>query len=141
MISSHHSMREVFLYGRCAMASCIFVSYYFAGISQPDYQVAMQLSRDLRAKGADVVVEGAIVPDERVKAYLNQELPRCQWFILILTPEAVRSSRIHWEVDTALNMYRQGYLVGLLAFWLVPPDRNVLPPTWSVLKTCDASRN
>jgi TIR domain-containing protein/3-keto-disaccharide hydrolase len=121
--------------------SCIFVSYYFAGVSQRDYQVAMQLAGDLRARGADVVVEGAIVPDERVRAYLNQELPRCQWFILILTPEALSSPRVHWEVDAALNMYHQGHLVGLLAFWLVPPDHGAIPPTWSVLDTCDASRD
>jgi 3-keto-disaccharide hydrolase/TIR domain-containing protein len=135
-------MREEFPYGRSVMAvSCIFVSYYFASISQRDYQVAMQLAGDLRAKGADVVVEGATVRDERVKAYLNQELPRCQWFILILTPEAVNSPRIRGEVDMALNMYRHGSLVGLLAFWLVPPDRSAIPPTWSVLDTCDASRD
>ncbi len=121
-------------------ASRVFVSY----TSQADKQYEQFVSRlmsDLRGAGADVITDGGSVSDAAFVQTLNQELPTCQWFLLIESPDAVQSPRIQMAVNTAINLLSQRQLQG--AFRVVAEQTQVhdVPPLWTKLRTFDATNN
>lgn len=119
----------------------IFVSYYAVDKRHPDYSFAVQCMRDLRMRGAEIVAESSLVPQGPAERYLDEQLSRCQWLILILTLEASRSRQVQMEVETALRLVAQQRLQGVLALMPVPCPLDALPPAWSAIRIFDADED
>ena len=119
----------------------IFVSYYSTDKTHTNYQFATQLIEFLRAKGAEVLAENAASPGNQAQSYFNAQVSRCQWYILIQTPEALQAQRIRLEVEAVLKMVEQQRLEGVLSLMLAPCVLTDMPPTWSAIRIYDASED
>jgi hypothetical protein len=94
---------------------------------------------DLRAAGADVITDGGSISDAAFVQTLNQELPTCQWFLLIESPDAVQSPRIQMAVNTAINLLSQRQLQGAFRVVAEQTQTHDVPPLWTKLRTFDAT--
>ncbi len=120
-------------------APSIYVSYYSADKTYADYQFATQLIELLRANGAEVLAQNAAFPANQ--AYFDEQVSQCQWYIVILTPEAVQASRIRLEIEAVLKKAEQQHLQGVLSLMLMPCVPTDMPPTWSAIRIYDASKD
>ncbi len=127
------------------VAPRVFISY--AKEAPNDSRFAMRLTNDLRGAGADVVTieESQANKDgsanECFEQMLNRKLPSCEWMILVQTPDALHSAHVQMAVNTALNLVVQQRMRGVLAMIAVPGNSKEMPPTWTTLKTFDASQD
>ncbi len=119
----------------------VFVSHTSIDQSDPDYRFTMQLIEDLRTHGAEVVTSISSTSDDEFIRHLNHVLPSCQWFIVILTPEALQSLRVQMEVHIAINLVVQKSMFGVLAVGSAQYDEQGLPPTWTSIKLFDATQD
>ncbi|HLH60115.1 MAG TPA: toll/interleukin-1 receptor domain-containing protein [Ktedonobacteraceae bacterium] len=119
----------------------IFVSYYAANRMHPDYLFATQCMRDLKARGAEIVAESSRIPPTLPDPYLYEQVSRCQWMLMILTPDALQSRQVQREVEVALKLATQQRLRGMLAVLPAPLPLEALPPAWSAARVFDASED
>lgn len=118
--------------------SRIFVSYTHAG-DERGSEVARQLITDLRANNAEVITDSETVSDENFLAFLNRELPQCQYLIFVQTPVALKSLRVQTAVNMALTMAAQQRIRNILRLIAVAPEGIDTQPQWSAARTFDAS--
>lgn len=119
----------------------IFVSYAFSGGTQREDQFTPRLVNDLRAAGADVIVDEASSTNEDLAQSLNHTLPGCHWLVLVQTPASLHSPRVQLAVNTALNLVVQGRMQGVLRVITEPCGPGEVPPTWTTLNLFDASKD
>src|SRR5215467_5364780 len=100
----------------------IFVSYAIAG-DERGAEVAHQLLDDLRDRGAEVVTDDGTIADEDFIAYLDRELPRCQYFILVQTAVARKSLRVQTSLSVAFKLAAQQRLRGVFRLAAVPLEK------------------
>ncbi len=122
-------------------STSIFVRYYSADQTHPNYQFAKQVIETLRAYGAEVLAENAASPDNQGQSYINWQVSRYQWYLLIQTPEAMQAQQIRLEVEGVLKMVEKQRLQGALSLMLAPCVPTDMPPSWSVIRTYDASED
>ncbi len=118
--------------------SRVFVSYTSQAGKQYE-QFAIRLMSDLRAAGTDIITDGGSVSDAAFVQTINQELPTCQWFILIESPDALQSPRIQMAVNTAINLLSQRQLQGAFRVVAEQTQPQDIPPSWTRLRTFDAT--
>jgi hypothetical protein len=94
---------------------------------------------DLRSAGADIITDGGSVSDAAFVQTINQELPTCQWFILIESPDALQAPRIQMAVNTAINLLSQRQLQGAFRVVAEQTQSRDVPPSWTKLRTFDAA--
>jgi hypothetical protein len=93
------------------MASpCIWVGCAVGENAQQGMALAQRLVRDLRKAGAEVVSESATLPDEQFLSFLQRELARCQGFILVHTPQGIRSRRVQLAIQEVQQRLKEGAL-------------------------------
>jgi hypothetical protein len=120
----------------------IFISY--AQESQQDEQFVHQLIKDLyEAELEPVTLEDqqhAFTEENFVQA-LNEKLLDCRWVLLVQTSDALASPHVQLTINTALNLAVQKRIrsVFAIATELVPPQE--IPPTWTTIRTFDASKD
>lgn len=119
----------------------VFVSYAISGGAQREDQFTTRLVNDLRAAGADVIVDEVSSTNDTLAQSLNQVLPGCNWLILVQTPAALHSPRVQLTVNTALNLVVQGRMQGVLRVITELCDAEDMPPTWTTLNQFDASKD
>jgi len=119
-------------------ASRVFVSYTNRASKQYE-QFAVRFMNDLRAAGAEVITDGGSVSDVTFVQTINQELPMCQWFIFVESPDALQSPRIQMTVNTAINLLMQRQLQGAFRVVTEQTQPQDVPPSWSKLRTFDAT--
>ena len=119
-------------------ASRVFVSYTDRAGKQYE-QFALRLMSDLRAAGSDVITDGGSISDAAFVQTINQELPTCQWFVLIESPDALQSPRIQMAVNTAINLLAQRQLQGAFRVVAEQTQAHDVPPSWTKLRTFDAT--
>jgi TIR domain len=118
----------------------IFVCYATSG-DERGAAVAQQLIDDLQANGANVVTGNEHIVEENFVEYLNQELPRCQYVILVQTPQALKSLRVQTTISMALNLVTQQRMKGVLRLLAAPLDNEDEQPLWVTPRTFDASQD
>lgn len=121
--------------------SRIFISYAFVSKNHPDYLFAVQLARDLRGAGADVLIDETNVNEQRLAQRLNQVLPSCQWLIVIQSPDALQSLRVQMAVSTTIHLVNQKKIQGVLGVITSPLDTQEIPLTWITFPVFDASQD
>jgi hypothetical protein len=68
-------------------------------------------------------------------------LPGCQWCVLLLTPEALRSPWIKLTAERALELKAQGALQEVFALQAAPFKPEEVPADWPPLTLIDATRD
>ncbi len=112
---------------------------------QRDCLFAQQLIDDLHNAGNIIVTLKdckTTIDDEQQFVYtLNQKLATCEWFLLVLTPETLQSTRIAMVVNTALTLIVQQKMRGLFTMLAAQVDQRDMPPTWTTIRMFDATQD
>ncbi|HEY7833299.1 MAG TPA: SUMF1/EgtB/PvdO family nonheme iron enzyme [Ktedonobacterales bacterium] len=112
----------------------IFVSY-----SSQDRPSAQRLVTDLKAAGAEVWWDVSGIDEGDFIAKINDALRHCQWFVLVLTPNAIASQWVNDEMNAALNRRKQGFILGVLPLLAAQCLPGSIPPLWDALHRYDAT--
>jgi hypothetical protein len=83
-------------------APSVFVSH-----SHKDDAFTARLVADLEIAGANVWVDVAGVGAEDFQKRINQALTNCEWFVLVLSPDALSSEWVEMEVHAAIRLKTQ----------------------------------
>lgn len=119
-----------------AQQASVFLAYHH---SPSEDAFAHRLVSDLRAVGVDVWYDNAgLLPGSFVEKF-NHELEKLQWLVVLMTPGAIDSPWVRYEVDTALNLYQHGRMLGVIPFIIDPTARNAMPSFWRTLVSFDAT--
>jgi pSer/pThr/pTyr-binding forkhead associated (FHA) protein len=114
----------------------VFVSY-----ASKDRPFAERLVTDLQAAGAEVWWDvGGVSEGDFIKR-INEALQKCQWFVLVLTPNAIASWWVEAEVNAAINLRKHNYMRGVLPVLAAPVQPGTIPPVWDNLHRYDAVSN
>jgi hypothetical protein len=112
----------------------VFVSH-----SHADETFTQRLVTDLRVAGADVwVAESEITYDDFIKK-INEGLTGRQWFVLIMTPDALASHWVEAEVNAAINLVQQGVMRGIVPVEAKACDSRTIPPLLARYHRYDAT--
>lgn len=114
----------------------VFVSH-----SHIDNDFAAQLVADLKAAGADVWLDVVGIDRGDFQERINEALGGCQYFVLVLMPEALRSPWVRMETHAAIKRTLEGVLHQVLPVVAQPVDPNQIPPTWATFQRYDATRD
>ena len=114
----------------------IFVSH-----SHKDDAFTQRLVSDLHAAGAEVWVDVAGISHGNFMQRIDEALQRCDWMVLVLTPNALASQYVKDEVYTALHRVNQGYMRDVIPILAAPCVPGSIPPQWDVRQRYDATAN
>jgi len=105
-----------------------------------------RLSDDLTAIGAsvrlgdpDVWADTDVAPSDSIVRSMKDTLASHQWFVLVMTPAALRSPLIQAEVDIARSLSKRHSML-IILFVAVPCDEADIPPSWAALPRIDATK-
>ncbi len=126
--------------GNVRPALRIFMSFATWG-DERGTKVVSQLLHDLQAMGVETVTADIAVAQEDFVTYLNQELPRCQYFLLVQTPLAQRSLCVQASLNVAFSLVAQKRLRGVLRLIAVPDAPETVQVFWGKSRAFDASRD
>jgi TIR domain len=115
----------------------IFVSHHH---SPEEDAFTTRLVADLRAAGADVWVDTSGIPSGSFVAKISEGLAGRQWVVLVMTPEALASPWVRAEVESGLNEYHAGRMLGVIPFVMRPCRDDEIPVLWRTLHRYDATR-
>src|SRR5215469_16661990 len=119
----------------------ILVSYHLTRATRPSYGLIPRLIADLRAAGADVVVDECDYASGDVSQATYQQMQHCQWVILVETPELLHSVRAQALIQMARYLVDQRHLLGVLRVIATPHQAQEVPPAWVTLRRFDASKD
>lgn len=114
----------------------IFVSH-----SHRDDTFTTRLVADLRAAGADVWVDLNNVTLDNFMKRIDQGLAASDWFVLVLTPDALTSEYAMEETYTALNMVKQKRMRSVIPILAAPCAPLTISPMIDALNRYDATRD
>lgn len=114
----------------------IFVSY-----SHKDSDFTQRLVNDLHSAGADVWVDVEGISHGNFMQRIDDALERCQWMVLVLTPNAIASQNVKNEVYAALNRVSQGYMRDVIPMLAAACEPKIVPPQWATLHHYDATKD
>jgi formylglycine-generating enzyme required for sulfatase activity len=114
----------------------VFVSY-----SHHDDAFTVRLVGDLTTAGAIVRLDVGDVGADDFKERINRALASCEWFLLVLTPSALKSSWVMLEMDMALRLWVYGRVRDVIQLLAEPVDHADIPATWGNFTHIDATRD
>jgi formylglycine-generating enzyme required for sulfatase activity len=114
----------------------MFVSHHH---SPEENAFTARLVADLEAAGAGVWVNAKSRTSGAFIRKINEGLAGQQWFVLLMTPAALRLQRVRREVGAALRQVKGGRMLGVIPFVVAPCDEATVPPVWATLHRCDAT--
>ena len=117
------------------------VPHVFVSHSHKDNEFAMRLVDDLREAGVDVWVDVADVKHGNFIELIDAALAKCEWFVLVQTPNAIHSKAVRMETNAALNLVLQDRMRDVIPVIAAPCEPKEVPPMWSALHFYDATRD
>ena len=121
---------------RSQAAPRVFVSH-----SHLDNDFTSRLVNDLRGVGVDVWLDIVEVNRGDFIERINEALSSRDWFILVLTPNSLRSKWVRLEVNSAINRVVQGLMHAVIPILAQPCRSEDIPATWAILHYYDATRS
>jgi formylglycine-generating enzyme required for sulfatase activity len=115
----------------------IFVSHHH---SPEEDAFTARLVADLQSAGADVWVDIESIPTGSFVAKISEGLEGRQWLVLVMTPAALASPWVRSEVETALDEYHAGRMLGVIPFVMSPCTTQDIPVLWRKLQRYDATQ-
>jgi len=122
-------------------ATRIFLCHNIDKTSQRATQVLDQLRARLQEEGSEVVSYPDSPDNDDFLTFLQQQIPACNWFILVQTPEAIALPQMHQAVATALRLVEQQRLEGIVRLIALPSDSEDAPQEWETIATFDATQD
>ena len=75
----------------------LFISY-----SSKDRDFVSQLAKDMKARGIKIWLDlWEIKPGDRLRDRINDAIPRCNYFVVVFSPNSINSSWVKLELDSA----------------------------------------
>jgi hypothetical protein len=118
-----------------AYSRLVFISH-----SHADNQITTRLADDLRNGGADVWVDTNLLASDAWIGQIRAALTSCDWFLVVVSPAAVRSKWVQAEINIALARSKHGLMRGVIPI-LVEPCRREDIPVLGTFRWLDATRN
>ena len=112
----------------------IFVSH-----STLDITFASKLVEDLNAAGAAAWIDDTDLGVGNFQQRISEALADCEWFLLILTRNALASGWVRQEVDAANRLLNYGRIKALVFVKAADVDLIELPALWGVFNVFDAT--
>lgn len=114
----------------------IFVSH-----SHKDDAFTQRLVDDLHRAGAQVWVDKAGIQHGNFMERIDEALAQSEWFVLVLTPNAVESPYVRQETYTALHRVQQALMHAVIPILAAPCPSDSIPPQWDALHRYDATQD
>lgn len=111
----------------------VFVSH-----SSKDTAFAERLVLDLRMAGAHAWLDKEDLGAGNFQRRINDALENCEWFVLVLTRNALSSPWVQQEVDAANRLKHQGRIRDLIFIQAGPVEHREVPPLLGVYIVFDA---
>ena len=112
----------------------IFVSH-----SHKDDVFTGRLVADLRQAGADAWMDITDLGAGNFQQRISVALGECEWFVMVLTRDALASPWVQQEVDAANLLKHSGKIRDLIFLQAGPLDYQELPALWRVFNIFDAT--
>ena len=112
----------------------VFVSH-----SHKNDKFTKRFVADLRAAGVEVWVDMTNIRSGDFVGHISEGLKTCEWLIVVLTPEALASEFVPWEVNIGVAMAVQKEIKGVIPFMVHPCDPKTIPRAWITLHRYDAT--
>lgn len=112
----------------------IFVSH-----SHNDDAFSERLVTDLRQAGADAWMDKTDLGAGNWQQRIDEALAGCEWFVLVLTRDALASPWVQQEVYAANRLKNQGRIRDLIFVQAQSMDHRELPATWGIFNIFDAT--
>jgi formylglycine-generating enzyme required for sulfatase activity len=112
----------------------IFVSHSHADDSFTEMLVA-----DLCRSGADAWMDKTDLGAGNFQQRISDALANCEWFVLVLSRDALASPWVVQEVDAANRLKNQGQIRDLIFIKAGPFEHRELPALWGVFNIFDAT--
>lgn len=114
----------------------IFVSH-----SHKDENFTQRLLHNLHRAGAEVWVDVNSVSHGNFMERIDEGLARCDWLVLVLTPNSIDSKYVKDEVFAALLQVKQGDMRDVIPMLAAPCAPGTIPPLWNALHRYDATQD
>ncbi len=114
----------------------IFISY-----NRKDRDITQRIVSDLNKAGAEVWVDTDGIQSGNFMQAIDQALIKCNWMVLVLSPNALDSKAVVEEVYSALRRVQQGYMKAVIPILVAPCVPGSIPPQWDVLQRYDATQD
>jgi hypothetical protein len=114
----------------------IFVSH-----SHKDDVCTEKLVNDLRRAGADAWMDTTDLGAGNFQQRIDEALAGCEWFVLILTRDALASPWVQEEVYAAKRLKNLGRIRDLIFIRAGPINYVELPATWGVFNVFDVTHD
>jgi TIR domain len=110
----------------------IFVSH-----SSKDAVFASKLVEHLKAAGADAWMDVNDLGAGNFQQRISEALDECEWFVLVLTQNALDSQWVRQEVDAANRLKNQGQIHDLIFIRADAVKHTEVPSLWGVYNILD----
>lgn len=114
----------------------VFVSH-----SNLDNEFTERLVGDLEAAGADVWVDFKKIASGNFARSINEGLGKCEWVVLVQTPNALDSEWVREEIDAAANLRVKKRIKDVIPVIAVDCSGVEVPPMWDTLHNYDATKD
>jgi formylglycine-generating enzyme required for sulfatase activity len=114
----------------------VFVSH-----SHKDNAFTERLVNDLRQAGANAWMDRDDLGAGNFQQRIDEALANCEWFILILTKDALDSPWVQEEVYAAKRLKNQSKIRNLIFIQAESLGHRELPATWGVFNIFDATQD
>jgi serine/threonine-protein kinase len=111
----------------------VFVSH-----SSLDAAFATKLVNDLNAAGAQAWLDNNDLGPGNFQQHISDALVDCEWFLLVLTRNALESDWVRMEVDAAIRLKLQQRIKELIFIKATDVASTEVPPLWGVFNIFDA---
>jgi hypothetical protein len=116
----------------------VFVSHHR---SPTEDAFTNRLVADLQTAGADVWLDTERIPSGDFVSKINEGLAGRQWLVLVMTPDAIKSTWVRAEVNAAISQVNAGRMLGVIPVVAMACDESDIPLLWANLQRYDATRD
>jgi hypothetical protein len=117
----------------------VFLCHTVDPTSQRDTAILAQLLAKLQEMRIEIISYPGHPDEEEFPDFLQQQLPGCQWFILLQTPGIASHPWVLHTVDAALDLVDQRQMQGAVRVLTAPDEDQATPSEWGTLPTFDAT--
>jgi len=96
-----------------------------------DVRILQKIRQKFQEAQVEVVLYPGPITDAAFLAFVRQELPTCQWFLLFQALSTPQSFPVHKAVEIARELHAQQGIKGLLRFMASPEQAPEVPSTWA----------
>lgn len=114
----------------------VFVSY-----SHTDIEFVERLVQDIEHAGARPWLDRTDVRDGSFVARINEGLKNSDWCVVVLSPDALHSKAVDFEVNGAIELWLRDRLLGVIPIIAKQVQNDEIPALWGQLQRYDSAHD